>query len=231
MNLFINYYNAGNRQYEIDYCLEKNLANPLIDLVVIFNQFKEIDHPKAINKMVKNRPTYQDFFNATTKCPNSINIIANSDIFFDETLENANRLSPKQCYALTRWEFNGTESRPFEKAHLVRNSFCPAHSSQDVWIFRGGSKMTGCDIVEAQRQKPRVYDKIKFTMGIPGCDNVLAARLKSVYGVNNVKNPANDIRCHHYHVNSIPRPYTHIVTGGRRSMGIVKQGRLPISSL
>ena len=230
MNLFINYYNADNRQDQIDCCLEKNLANPLITRIIIFNQHKKIDHQKVISIDSDKRPTYQDFFNKTREYPDDINIIANSDIFFDSTLEKANRLAPHQCYALTRWEFDGKKSTPFHDTHNINNN-CPPMYSQDVWMFRGASKLTNCDVVWAVRSNIRIYDLIKFTIGIPGCDNVIAARLKTTYGINNVKNPAHDIKCHHYHVNAIPRAYTHRITGSKNRWGVIKQGKVPITAL
>ena len=88
MNLFINYYNAGSRQDEIDYCLKKNLENPLIKRVValmVKGVTEMVEHPKLTIIYIEDRPTYQRFFNETRKYE-GVNIIANSDIFFDETL-------------------------------------------------------------------------------------------------------------------------------------------------
>ena len=221
MNLLVNYYDAGPRQKEIDYCLQQNLANELITKVIVFNQFKEIDHPKVENLMVKIRPTYQDFFD---HFEDGINIIANADIFFDTTLSNARHLIGKKCYALTRWEFDGETSKRFEAVHKD----CPAHFSQDVWMFRGKTALKGFDKVIAQRANARAYDWVRFTIGVAGCDNVLAAMLKKHYSV---KNPASHIKCHHYHLNQKPQPYTHRMTGARSTWGIIKQGIVPISGL
>lgn len=223
MNLFINYYNAGNRQSEIDYCLNKNLANDHIEKVFVFNQYKEVQHEKAVNLAVDNRPTYQDFFDRFVD--GEVNILANSDIFFDDTIKHAKNLQDHTAYAITRWEYDGNSSRPFEVMHVGN---CPAHYSQDVWIIKGKSKLSGVDKVVAARQNSRIYDEVRFTIGIPGCDNVIAALLKQKYVL---KNPANDIKCHHYHRDQRETKYTHRVTGARSSWGMIGQGKLPITKL
>jgi len=225
MNLFINYYNAGSRQDEIDYCLKKNLENPLIKRVValmVKGVTEMVEHPKLTIIYIEDRPTYQRFFNETRKYE-GVNIIANSDIFFDETLEYANRIKEKQCYALTRWEFDGKESRFFEDVHGTARAHCPGHYSQDVWIFRNGCIMEDCENVIAQRTNRRVYDTIKFTIGIPGCDNVIAAKLKTKYDVSN---PSLTIKAHHYHLNQKRNPYSHRITGHRSQWGIIARGKV-----
>jgi hypothetical protein len=125
--------------------------------------------------------TYNDFFKEFEKYPNDLNIIANKDIFFDENSLNdiilfftnyKNDLS-KLCLALSRWEYsiNGNSS------HFN------AKDSQDVWIFYG---------------KVNYDSNSDVPLGVPGCDNRIAAELLYRYGYN-VLNPSKSIKTYHYH--------------------------------
>lgn len=100
INIFQNYYldPVNERQEEIDYC--RNINNRLRDKDSnVF--YVELD----------NRPTFNTFFYLTQHYPKHINIIANSDIYFD--IENLNKIEKiyseskdpyKLCLALTRWD-------------------------------------------------------------------------------------------------------------------------------
>lgn len=72
-------------------------------------------------KAPKGRPTFNELF-ALCK-PDAVNVIANSDIFFDETIRLAEGIVSGQAYALSRWE-NG--------------ALYDMSDSQDIWIVRGG---------------------------------------------------------------------------------------------
>jgi len=168
IKLFYNYYEDKNpiRKKEIDFCLQKNLANPHLQTIIIDSA---------------NKPTYRDFFqkiNETTT-PEDVNIICNSDIFFDETIILAERIRAKELYALLRWEYlpNG----------ITLHSNRP--DSQDTWIVRGKVENVFGD----------------FSLGIRGCDNRIAHEfLQAGY---NVINPSKSIKSYHVH-NSNIRNYT-----------------------
>lgn len=225
MNLFINYYKNSNRQHELDFCLLQNLEHELINNIIIFNESdREFTHSKIREIKVSDRPTYQDFFNATSDYQNDINIIANSDIYFDESLINAMILDGNTCYAITRHEIRKGKVVPFNKAHSVRPDY-----SQDVWMFRGKVDMINCDEVMAISQKDeKTMKMIRFTIGVPGCDNVIAAKLKSRY---NVKNPCDYIRCIHKHADESRSNYPYRMTGGNGQWGIIRQGHLAPTGL
>lgn len=164
INLFINYYKDDNleRQKEIDFCLNKNLTNPLLNLVVLNNQ---------------NRLTYDNFFFVVNKYTGveDINIIANSDIYFDESIERTSVLTQKQCFALARWNINhdGTST------HFNRSD------SQDCWIFRGKITDVAGD----------------FFLGYRGCDNRIAYEIqKSGW---NISNPSLTIKSYHLHLSNV----------------------------
>lgn len=116
INLYVNYYKdtSFDRQKELDICLQKNICNPLINVLVLESQSKM---------------KYSDFFNIinTYTGPDDINAICNSDIYLDDTISVVNGMDSKEAFALCRWDLaqNGTikfNSRP---------------DSQDTWIFKG----------------------------------------------------------------------------------------------
>lgn len=169
INLFINRYQSENqeRQKELDLCYQLNKDNKFIDNIID----------------VEGRG-YDDFFGQFT---DDVNIIANSDIFFDETIELAKKIKPFEMWCLTRWDYaNG-------KANFLNRA-----DSQDVWIVRGKVKKV----------------KAGFNLGVPGCDNRIAYNFKQAGYI--VRNPSLSIRAIHYHLTNfrtyrdkdrLPEPY------------------------
>jgi hypothetical protein len=70
-NLFINWFESPVRPEEFDYCLKKNLE--------IFD--------RVIN--VAGNPTFSDFFREAAKYPTDVNVIANLDIYFTNSIRKA----------------------------------------------------------------------------------------------------------------------------------------------
>lgn len=177
IHIYIGVYRDANqtRNAELQECLWQNQNNPFVNKVI----------------EVKERPTYQDLFNLFSE--DAINIIVNSDIFFDKTLGLVKGIKPNQCYALSRWDWNG-------------NGTAKMHNridSQDAWVFRGKVK------------KPMFAD---FYLGIPGCDNRIAYEIKKAGYL--VLNPSKSIHALHYHSSAIrhynskttavPEPYAYV---------------------
>ena len=174
LNLFVQYYQQENpsRQRELDACSRIN------------------HNSKHFNKIfsLTDRLTYKQIFELTKEYPDCINVIANSDIYFDETILYARFIKQNDCYALSRWDYkeNGTIE--------LHNVSC----SQDAWIFNGVANVNGGD----------------FFLGLPGCDNRIAWEIQqSGY---NVLNPAKTIHAIHLHLSdfrtysqkdTIPPPY------------------------
>lgn len=98
---------------ETDFCFQNNLNNKLFNTIFIN----------------ENIPTYNFLFNKINEMtgPNDINIICNSDIFFDETIELSRNIKHRQLYALTSWEW-------FSSDNIIFNNI---PNSQDAWIVRG----------------------------------------------------------------------------------------------
>jgi hypothetical protein len=155
------------------------------------------------------------------KKPNEVNIIANADIYFDETIGYAKKISEGECYALTRWELVNGRVVDFNTRH-GRPS--PPEWSQDAWIFRGSIQPNKFDNVKALNESARVTEIIPFTLGIPGCDNKFCALLKE-RGVN-VMNPSKTIKAIHVHQDSKRFYPSFKILSGIKPHGHVKQTAL-----
>ena len=204
MNLFINYFDHKDRQRrkEIEYCLELNEANKHIKNIIVVNR--------------GNRATFGEFFQLMRPYKNDVNIIANLDIWFDETIKLADTILPMTCYALTRWEQLGNKIIPFADRHGKR---VPAAWSQDAWIFRGAPNPTGFDSVKAVDLNTRKNVQIPFGMGIAGCDNKLAAMLTERQYT--VLNPSYSIRAVHVHKSNGREYPPYQILSGIRPYGLV----------
>lgn len=164
INVLVNYYIDKNpeRQKEINECFKINMNNPHINLIIINSQ---------------ERIKYSYYFNYlnTITSTEDVNIIANTDIYFDDTVILFEKIDFNTFFALSRWEVKKNN----EFTH------CNRQDSQDVWAWRGKSKDIYCD----------------FNIGIPGCDNRLAYEAnKAGY---KIKNPSFEIKTYHLHTSNV----------------------------
>lgn len=212
--LFTQYYQVSNpvgtpfseeemlsRQAEIDLCLEKNLQDPRFEAVVtvqdqVYDTQPGKGNPKLKVVNLKKRPRFLDFFELiNSMCgPGDLALIANSDIYFDETLSALYNLNLNgRALALTRWD-------PDESGVLVHYG---EKTSQDVWVFP-------VPLAKRLTQKgPRKHSRTPgdFFLGIPGCDNRIAFEIRNA-GYK-VSNPSHSIRAIHAH--EVPlRTYLHL---------------------
>lgn len=182
-NLFVPYYNdnAVFRQSELDWCVKNNCENFLIDNLYIFPESRRNRLPilssKAQTIHYDRRITYFDIINFINSMVDSYryyNIIANTDIYFDNTIELIKTMNmEKVCLSLTRWESNPGNGDPY----MFMN-----YQSSDVWVFKSYISLEiNCD----------------FFMGVPGCEGRFNFEIAKV-GYK-VYNPAKSIRCLHYH--------------------------------
>jgi len=195
MNLITTYYDSGNelRQNELKRCLLKNIQNKYIEKIYLLNNkiynlnfINNIDkHNKVVQIQIyddsNKRLKYSDaveFIN--TKLPNSLCILANSDIYFNETLEkiNYNNMNGK-FYALLRYDEDSNG-----KKTLFKRFDIPRDDSQDAWIFNSPLNVD--------------LSLIDFNFGILGCDSILASVIHNNTSLN-VSNPAYDIIITHVH--------------------------------
>jgi hypothetical protein len=187
--LFIAYYNDKNilRQQENDFCLKHNVNNNLITNVYLIIDNKNTIIPDDIKKSDKikiiyidSRPTFQTLFVIINKNTNKndINILANTDIYFDDTLKLLyTSLKHDMCFALTRWDVNHDDSITF-----LNHDY-----SQDTWIFRGQIKNENMEA--------------NFFQGIQACDNRVAYEIKNA-GYK-IYNPSKTIITYHLHKTNI----------------------------
>lgn len=190
IRLYTSYFDSGDksRQKELDKCLKENIVNGLIDQIVLLAEAQPPRKAKHMKVIEHPRPTYDDFFNISRSMstPADISIIANSDIYFDGTLEWIRRNIPAETvFCLSRSDKKG-------------KWLIPHHSkdSQDVWIWKGKLREVNGG----------------FYLGKPGCDNRIAAEFsRAGYKVSN---PCGNIRCIHLHesqVKSYERNFDHLV--------------------
>jgi hypothetical protein len=180
INLYYNYFKHPDpkRAYEIDFCKNKNLQNKHLNVILINHQ---------------NRLTFDFYFDKINQNtgPDDINIICNSDIFFDDTINLTLKMDHEEAYALTRWDYLSPSNIKFWDKVF----------SQDTWIFKGSlKKIVG-----------------NYFLGRPGCDNRVAHEIKeSGYKISN---PSLTIKTYHFHTSKIrdykpkdrvPGPYLHL---------------------
>jgi hypothetical protein len=182
--LFTTYYQpkSQERKGEYDFCIEKNKS--AFDRVYLFVEEQDVEAASKFGVEVvvtTKRPTFKDFFDyfiGAEEFEDSINIVANTDIFFlnmQQIDNNLHRLQKgKSCFALTRYDYH--HNRP---SHLFETP-----DSQDTWVFNGHERL-------------ELVQNINFSMGVAGCDNRLAHELKAA-GFD-VLNPSKSIYTFHLH--------------------------------
>lgn len=206
------------RQHEIVSCLRKNLELQQITQIFLLNEkiYNEDElgisdlsneHKEKIQQIViTKRLTYKDALLFIKKMNdtqiNGYYIIANSDIFFDNSLENLQITSlsmEKSLYALLRFEYNENYKEDLSQSKLSG----PYKTSQDTWIIHSNF----CPSINEM-------EKCNFNLGVPGCDNVIAYLFDS-FGYK-IYNEPFIIRTYHFHCtqirnhsekNRLPRPY------------------------
>jgi len=181
--LFTPYYKAkhSERQEELIYCLKKNTQCDEIEKIILViddEHIPEIDSPKIEIVKVSARPTYLDWVELTEqKCQNQISILANTDIYFDESIARIREIfaaDPQAFVALSRYEKEAGNQT------LHKNP----HWSQDVWAFSGNFKFT-----------KSFKNSLRVSLGVPRCDNKIAY-LFAIHGAP-VYNPCHHIKTVH----------------------------------
>ena len=184
----------SERKLEIDECLVNNLNNPLINEIHLFVEkeynFSWIQDNPNYHKIklipTKERLSYKQVFDySKSLSTNDIIILANSDIYFDDTLSYINSVDLDNTFlGLTRHEIKGTELELYERPSV----------SQDVWIWK-----LPLQIKDIPENKDYFEDGIQ--LGIWGCDNRIL-KIVSDSGYN-IRNIGRNIRCIHNHKNDL----------------------------
>jgi len=182
INLLVSYFISDNNQrnYEIETSLVKNIDLEFINKIYLFSEYKfDKDYFNCSDKIelisTNIRSTYSDMFLFVkkNKMEKDINIISNADIYFDNSILNSLNIKYDECYALTRYDNGELHDRP--------------EVTQDAWIFKNVNN--------------KLIKNSKIQLGIPGCDNFIAAVFKeSGY---NIYNPCYDIIINHIHESNI----------------------------
>lgn len=183
INLFIEYYKSPEteRQKELDYCIKNNLENSNIDRVILFytQETCSIQNDKITRARIDGRLRYADFFLHVRNgifSDDDVFILANSDIYFDESLSLLKRSDLKNnSICLSRYEGKILHRSP--------------RQSQDAWII-------------GKREIPvKLIMQSDFYLGLPGCDNRIAYVLHE--NGFNPYNPCKYIKCYHKHSSNI----------------------------
>jgi hypothetical protein len=192
INLFTSYFilKDAQRQQEVDRCLWMNIANPKINKIYLFLD-DELEIEKVINKFghtklnlisLGRRPTYKDWIIWSESLSESqISIFANSDIYFDQTIEKFEHVKENSLICLSRYNFRNNNWFLQEQPEW----------SQDVWAIKSNQIIS-------------FKDQLNIEIGRPSCDNKMAC----VFAINgwDLFNPYREIKCFHFH-RSIHRDY------------------------
>lgn len=201
MNLITTYYVSENidRQNEIKKCLIKNIQNKYIKNIYLLNseiynldfitnidiynkvtqvQIYEESELQPNSKKILKYSDAIDFIN--TNLNGSLCILANSDIYFNETLSKINYESMHgKFYALLRYDEELNGKKTIFKRHDI-----PRDDSQDTWIFNSPLEIN--------------LSYLDFHFGTLGCDSIFANAVHDNTFLK-VSNPAYDIITTHVH--------------------------------
>lgn len=194
INLFVQFFISTNkeRNEELKQSLFYNVSNPNINNIYLLNEKiytnKELGIEKCEEKVkvkqinVKKRLSFKLLFDTikNEKIKGYI-IFANTDIFFDYTINNLKKSSiskTKGIHCLVRYEFTHPT---LKKCKLFGRGRA---DSQDVWILHS-------------KYIPNKTKIFNFNFGVPGCDNKLVY-LFLILGYK-VYNDPLFIKCYHNH--------------------------------
>ncbi|REJ84536.1 MAG: hypothetical protein DWQ39_02740 [Bacteroidetes bacterium] len=186
--------NDALRKAEILTCLHENLKCEQIERIFLYSEHDFSDKVLSLHEMgsgklslirFSNRPTYRSIIesiNSNKPAKFDISIIANADIFFQDTYLNMIKdvNFDSRALALSRWDL---KSADISGADHNAKHFSYEYS-QDTWIFKGKIPAMDCD----------------FPFGIPACDNRMAYEMKRHF--TRVDNPSIQIKTFHLHLSN-----------------------------
>ena len=182
----------AKRQKELEFCLTKNLENPLIDKIILFMESNTCVLPNdPLNKIMKiplkTRLTYADCIKAIqTHVPKGhLVAFANTDIYLDSnTFRSIWSINLHSILiALLRYDRLDETSEP--------KLFGPRNDSQDTWLLHSDSV----------HDRSWNLDSFKIPFGKAGCDNaILVEFLRNKFLI---VNPAFTLKTFHVHTSEI----------------------------
>ena len=182
-NLFIEYIKTSDqhRQSEYDYCLKYNSRLDYFDNIFVLTEYPL---PVFSMKTIRifpygDRTNYQHIFNmAEASKPDDLNFIANSDIFFDDTISLLDDVVTDEI------AIGISRTYPEDDFYFVNGFHADgraAPESNDVWCWRGKCKVKNGD----------------FPIGYYACDGrIMKCFEEAGY---RVYNPAKDVKVWHKH--------------------------------
>lgn len=184
ITVFTPYFEARTpeRQAELDLCLQMNLqCDAVTRLVLLVDDGHQppMTHPKLTVRAMPARPSYLQWIELSAELPpGGVSILANTDIYFDDSLRRVHETlaAPQRFIALSRFEKLGTEFKPHPTPRW----------SQDVWGLRTGQALPA-----------PMLKALDVPLGVPRCDNKIAY-LFAVHGWT-VHNPMAFVRSVHVH--------------------------------
>jgi hypothetical protein len=185
------------RYDEIKYVLKKNVENKYLHKIYLLNERiytneeLGLSHDEVNNKIIQinihKRLEYKNFFDLieqNNQC--AFYILSNSDIFFDENINNLRRTtisSEKSMFALNRREY-------FLETPLDNCELRIMANSQDTWIIHSNFNLS-----KEEREK------CNFNLGKVYCDNRIARIFRDLDYI--VYNDPSLIPTYHYHTSEI----------------------------
>lgn len=153
------------------YCLYRNLSNPHIDQVVLLveqsSTFVDVFSSKLVIQPIQERLTYKHWYDFSLYSePTAIKVLANSDIYFDSTLQKLRTLDhwpDNVLYGCSRKDL--AKHGELQESREFYDESCPpilAERSQDCWIFK---------------EPLQHFDK-DYRLGYMHCDTVLRESLE-----------------------------------------------------
>lgn len=208
------YFKPGDaqRSAEIDVCLASLIANPFIKQVHVLVKANDLPlpsfaahHPKTKEALIAFRPLMGDFIQYS--CDHLVDyrvIFANSDIFYDSTLEYFTTISDKvfdaTFYAISRWWLDeggddnvyGGELDPKRRKGMTPHPY-PRWGSYDTFAFRPRS------ICEDKAKLKDMVESLNYTLGVLGGENRLLYEIKRQYPKMRLENPFKTVKTVHIH--------------------------------
>ncbi|MEM6300140.1 MAG: exostosin family protein [Pseudomonadota bacterium] len=178
-----------DRHREIVRCWHENVNNPLIDRIALFcegGEYPLLQHEKVSIVDFDGRVTYADWiqycFSNCDGSDDAVFLLANSDIYFDDSVGRLNLACKGDMAAcLSRYEVESGESTLHPKPHW----------SQDSWAVSASSVA----------QLVKRLAEFDIPLGVPRCDNKIAYQLlKSGLSLTN---PCWDVHSHHLHESQV----------------------------
>ena len=183
---------SAERSRELRYCLDKNIACPFIDRIVLLTEkdlkAKLPKSTKLQQDVIGKRLTYRKVIEwIRENVPDDVIVVfANSDIHLDDSWRSVWDTNMKDKF-LSLLRYEAKENEPEDQSEL----FGPRADSQDTWALLSDSV------------KSRTWDMkgLDFSFGRAGCDNAINVEMLRAKML--VVNPALTLRTHHIHTSQI----------------------------